>query len=110
MSPPLLVTFLRNGISVDPPTVMILTLATLFIVRRNRVALAIVLLAGVSVHESCLYAIPLAYAVWARRPIDGQALRDLALVAVVPALAYLYLRSSIVAVGERTSRGTTGRS
>ena len=108
VSPPLLVTFLRNGISVDPATVMILTLAALFIVRRNRLALAVVLLAGVSVHESCLYAIPLAYAVWARRPVDGQALRDLALVAVVPALVYLYLRSSIVAVGEQYQPGYNG--
>ena len=108
VSPPLLVTFLRNGISVDPATVMILTLATLFIVRRNRAALAITLLAGVTVHESCLYAIPLAYAVWARRPIDPLALRDVALVAVVPALIYLYLRSSIVAVGEQYQPGYNG--
>ena len=108
VSPPLLVTLLRNGMSADPTTVMILMLATLFIVRRNRVALAVTLLAGVTVHESCLFAIPLAYAVWARRLIDIEALRDLALVAAVPALVYLYLRSSIVAVGEQYQPGYHG--
>ncbi|HET9102090.1 MAG TPA: hypothetical protein VFN55_01950 [Solirubrobacteraceae bacterium] len=108
ISPPLLVTFLRNGISVDPATLMILMLATLFIVRRNRIALAVVLMAGVTVHESCLYAMPLAYAVWARRPVDPRALRDVALVAAVPALAYIYLRSSIVAVGEQYQPGYQG--
>ena len=108
VSPPLLVTFLRNGISVDPVTIMIITLGALFIVRRRRVALAVTLLAGATVHESCLYLIPLTYAVWARRPFDGPALRDVALVALVPALLYLYLRGSIQAVGEQYQPGYYG--
>jgi len=108
VSPPLLVTFLRNGISVDPVTIMIITLGALFIVRRRRVALALTLLAGVTVHESCLYVIPLAYAVWARRPFDAPALRDVALVATVPVLLYLRLRGSIQAVGEQYQPGYYG--
>lgn len=108
VSPPLLVTYLRNGISVDPVTIMIITLASLFIVRRQRVPLGITLLAGVTVHESCLYVIPLAYAVWAQRLVDRRALRDLAVVATAPALLYVSLRSSIQAVGEGYQPGYYG--
>lgn len=98
VSPPLLVVLLRNGRSVDPATILVVTLGCLFIVRRQRLALAVTLLAGTTVHESCMFLIPLAYAVWAERLIDARALRDLALVAVLPAVVYVYLRSSIVAL------------
>jgi hypothetical protein len=108
ISPPLLVTFLRNGISVDPASVMVITLGTLFIVRRQRLALAVTLLAGITVHESCVFLIPLAYAVWAQRFADPRALRDLALVAILPAALYLYLRATIVAVGENYQPGYYG--
>ena len=63
---------------------------------------------AVTIHESCLFLIPLAYAVWARRPVDREALRDLALVATVPVLLYVYLRTSIVAVGEQYQPGYNG--
>jgi hypothetical protein len=108
ISPPLLVTFLRNGISVDPASVMVITLGTLFILRRHLVALGLTLLIGTTIHEPCLFLIPFAYAVWAERLIDPRALRDLALVAVLPALLYVYLRATIIAVGEGDQPGYYG--
>jgi hypothetical protein len=108
LSPPLLVVLLRNGREVDAAAILVLILGSLFIVRRQRVALALTLLVAATIHESCLFLIPLAYAVWARRLVDTDALRDLALVATVPVLLYLYLRSSIVAVGERYQPGYNG--
>ncbi|MGH3265938.1 MAG: hypothetical protein ACRDNS_28550 [Trebonia sp.] len=108
ISPPLLVVFLRNGIEVDPAAIMIITLGSLFIVRRQLPALAITLLAAITVHEACLFLIPLAYAYWADRLIDRRALRDLALVATLPVILYIYLRSSIVAVGESYQPGYNG--
>jgi hypothetical protein len=108
LSPPLLAVLLRNGRNVDAAASLLIALGCLFIVRRRRLALALTLLAGTAVHESCLFLIPLAYAVWAQRPIDTRALRDLALTAAVPALVYVYLRSSIVAVGQAYQPGYTG--
>jgi hypothetical protein len=94
ISPPLLVVLLRNGIEVDSAAIMVITLGCLFIVRRQLVALAITLLVGTTIHEACLFLIPLAYAVWAEHLIDRRALRDLALVAICPVLVYIYLRSA----------------
>lgn len=108
ISPPLLVVFLRNGIEVDSAAIMVITLGCLFIVRRQLVALAITLLVGTTIHEACLFLIPLAYAVWAEHPLDARALRDLALVASGPVLVYIYLRSSIIAVGEQYQPGYYG--
>jgi hypothetical protein len=108
LSPPLLAVFLRNGIEVDAGAIMVIALACLFIVRRQLVALAITLLLGTTIHEACLFTIPLAYAVWAEHLVDGRALRDLALVASLPVLFYVYLRSSISAVGEVYQPGYNG--
>jgi hypothetical protein len=108
ISPPLLVVLLRNGREVDIAAILVITLGCLFIVRRRRVALALTLLVATTIHESCLFLIPLAYAVWARRPIDREALRDLVLVAGIPVVLYVYLRSSIVAVGEQYQPGYGG--
>jgi hypothetical protein len=108
VSPPLLVVFLRNGREVDAAASLVLMLGAYFIVRRRRLALAVTLLAGATIHEACLFLIPLAYAVWAERPLDLGAARDLVLVAAVPIIAYVYLRASIVAVGERYQPGYEG--
>jgi hypothetical protein len=108
ISPPLLVVLLRNGREVDAAAILVITLGSLFIVRRQRVALAVMLLIATTVHESCLFLIPFAYAVWATRPLDWDALRDVALVAAVPVILYVYLRSSIVAVGEQYQPGYGG--
>lgn len=108
VSPPLLVVFLRNGIEVDAAAIMVITLGCLFIVRHQRLALAITLLIATTIHESCLFLIPLTYAVWAERLIDTDALRDVALVAAAPVILYIYLRSSITAVGEAYQPGYNG--
>jgi hypothetical protein len=108
VSPPLLVVFLRNGREVDAAAILVLMLGTYFIVRRHLVALAVTLLVGATIHEACLFLIPLAYTVWAQRPLDRVAARDLARVAALPIIGYLYLRASIVAVGERYQPGYEG--
>jgi hypothetical protein len=108
ISPPILVVLLRNGREVDVAAILVITLGCLFIVRRQRVALALTLLVAITIHESCLFLIPLAYALWAERPFDTRALKDLALVATIPVILYVYLRSSIVAVGEQYQPGYGG--
>jgi hypothetical protein len=108
VSPPLLVVFLRNGRELDAAAILVLILGCLFIVRRRRLALALTLLVGATIHESCLFLIPLAYAVWARRPLDLDALRDVAMVATAPVALYVYLRVSILAMGQRYQPGYTG--
>jgi hypothetical protein len=108
VSPSLLVVFLRNGREVDAAAILVITLGTLFIVRRQKLALAMTLLVGTTIHESCLFLVPFAYAIWAERLIDPRALREVAVVAAVPVAVYLYLRASIVAIGERYQPGYAG--
>jgi hypothetical protein len=88
--------------------IAMITLGTLFIVRRKKLALTATLLIGTTIHESCLFLIPFAYAVWAERPLDLRALRDVAVVAAAPIAVYAYLRISIVAVGQAYQPGYTG--
>jgi hypothetical protein len=109
LSPTLLVLFLRNGRGVDAVAIFVITLGCLFIVRRQKVALAMTLLVGTTVQESCMFLVPLTYAVWAERPVDLKALRDVAAVAAVPVAVYLYLRASIVAVGQGYPPSIHGR-
>ena len=108
LSPNFLVVLVRHGRDVDPASVLVLILGCLFIVRRQRVALAITILLGVTVRESSLFLIPLAYAVWAERLFDGEALRDTLLIGALPAVAYVVLRTSIVALGSRLQPGYSG--
>ena len=108
LSPTLLVVLLRHGRSIDPASILVMVLGCLLIVRRRRLALGLTLLVGVAVRESSLFLIPLAYAVWARRPVDREALRDVALVSCLPLVAYLILRTSIDAVGRQYIPGYTG--
>ena len=100
VSPILLLASLRNGRSVDPASILVLTLGCLFIVRRSKLALCITMLLGVTIHESTLFLGPLAYAVWAERLFDRRAVIDAASVCALPVIAYVALRSSVTAVGE----------
>lgn len=100
LSPPALVVLLRNGRNVDPESLLILTLGTLFILRRQRLALAITMFIGAAVRESSMFLVPFAYAVWAERPVDREALRDTAYVSAAPLLLYLFMRTSIDARGK----------
>ncbi len=108
VSPTLLVALLRHGRSVDPATILVMILGCLFIVRRQKVALAVTLLIGVAVKETSLFLIPFAYAVWAQRPVDRDALRDVALVSVAPIAGYIAVRMSISAIGSQYTPEFTG--
>ncbi len=108
LSPTLLVVLLRHGRSVDAAAVLIITLGSLFIVRRQRLALGVTLLIGATVHESCLFLIPLAYSVWATRLFDLEALLDVALVAVAPLALYAVIRTSVDAVARQYIPGYSG--
>jgi len=108
LSPTLLVVLPRYGRSIDPASILVLVLGCLFIVRRQRIALGVTILIGVTIRESSLFLIPLAYAVWAQRPFDRDALRDTALVGILPVVAYLVLRTSIDALGRQYEPGYSG--
>jgi hypothetical protein len=99
VSPTLLVALLRHGRSIDPASALVMTLGCLFIVRRQRLALAATLLIGVTVKETSLFLIPLAYAVWAERILDRRAMLDVVLAAIVPIAGYAVLRLAIPATG-----------
>ncbi len=108
LSPPLLVVLIRHGRSIDPASILVMTLGTLFIVRRQKLALLITVLIGTTVRESSLFLIPFAYAVWARSPYDPEALRDTVLLAVAPLIAYVVIRTSISTVGRFYIPGYNG--
>jgi hypothetical protein len=108
LSPTLLVVVVRNGRSIDPASVLVMLLGALFIVRRQRVALALTLVVGVAVRESTLFLVPFAYAVWADRLFDREALRDVVVTCAVPVVVYLVLRTSIDAVGRQYIPGYSG--
>lgn len=107
-SPTLLVVLPRHGRSVDPASILVIVLGCLFIVRRQLVPVAITMLVGTAVRESSLFLIPLAYAVWAERPLDRRALRDTVVCAVLPVAAYVVLRTSIDALGRQYEPGYSG--
>jgi hypothetical protein len=108
VSPTLLVALLRNGRNIDPATILVMILGCLFIVRRQRLALALTLVIGVAVKETSLFLIPLAYAIWAERPLDLDALRDVALVSVAPIAGYVALRAFVPAIGNQYVPGSAG--
>jgi len=108
LAPNLVVVLVRNGRSVDAAVVLVMTLGTLFIVRRQRLALAVTLALGAGLHESCLFLIPFAYAVWAQRWIDWAAALDTTRVAAVGVVIYVVLRTRIDAVGLQYIPGYSG--
>lgn len=108
LSPNLLAALPRHGRDIDPASVLVMMLGTLFIVRRQRIALGVTLLLGVTVRESTLFLIPFAYAVWAERPFDWKALRDTLLTAVLPVIAYAVIRTQVDALGRQFEPGYSG--
>jgi hypothetical protein len=108
LSPTLLVVMPRHGQSIDPESTLVMALGCLFIARRRLGALAVTVLIGVAVKETSFFLIPLAYAVWAKQPLDRGALRDAVLVAAAPIAAYVALRASVSAVGSQYVSGYTG--
>ena len=108
LSPVLLVALPRHGRDIDPVSVMVMILGTLFIVRRQRVALGLTMLLGVTVRESTVFLIPFAYAVWAERLFDREAFRDTILTALLPVIAYVVIRTQVDAVGRQFEPGYSG--
>ncbi len=108
ISPNLLVVLLRHGRGIDPAVTLVMILGCLFIVRRQRLALAVTILLGVAAKETSLFLVPFAYAVWARTPIDRAALRDTVAVGVGGVAAYIALRVLLTAVGSQYLPGYAG--
>ncbi len=108
ISPNLLIVVIRHGRSIDPATTLVMVLGTLFIVRRQRVALAVTILIGVAVKETSLFLIPFAYAVWASRPLDPRAARDVAIVGIAPVAGYIAVRLGVQAIGSQYTPGYGG--
>ncbi|HEX2087332.1 MAG TPA: hypothetical protein VHF89_16735 [Solirubrobacteraceae bacterium] len=108
VSPPLLVASLRQGRNPDPLTVLVMVAGALFIVERRPVPLGITMLVGAFNRESALFLAPLAYAVWAERPLDARALRTVALAAAPAVAAFVTLRLAIPTVGREQVPGYGG--
>ncbi len=93
--PQLFVVSLRQGRNVDPETVLVMMAGGLAIADRRPLALGLVIALGATIRESALFLIPFAYAYWATRPVDGEALKRVA-VAGLPGLAvYVAIRTGI---------------
>lgn len=99
LSPPLLTAALRLGRNPDPMTLLVMTAGTLFIVQRRAVPLALTMFAGAFNRESSLFLAPLAYALWAVRPVDRGALRRTIAVTAPALIAFVTLRLAIPTVG-----------
>jgi hypothetical protein len=105
LSPPLLVASLRQGYNPDPVTVLVMLAGTLFVVERRPVALAVTMLVGACNRESALFLAPLAYAVWAQRPLDRAALGRVVAVAAPAVALFCALRFAIPTVGKEQVPG-----
>jgi hypothetical protein len=108
VSPPFLIVVLRHGRNTDIATVFFMMAATYFAVRRERLSLALTLALGVAVREAVLFVIPLAYALWALRPLDRRAARDTLAVALPAVAVYAAIRLGIGTVGEAQVPGYAG--
>jgi hypothetical protein len=108
VSPPFLIVVIRDGRNTDIATVFLLMAATYFAVRREYWQLALVLLLGAAVREAVLFAIPLAYALWAATALDRRAAGRTALVAAPALAAYAAIRLGISTVGKAQVPGYAG--
>ncbi len=108
VSPPFLIVLLRHGRNPDIATVFFMMAATYFAVRRQRWQLAVTLLLGAVVREAVLFVAPLAYALWAVRPLDRRAALDALAVAAPAVAAYAAIRLGVSTVGETQVPGYGG--
>ena len=108
LSPPLLVASVRQGYNPDPVTVLVMVAGALFIVERRPVALGATMLVGALNRESALFLAPLAYAVWAQRPLDRAALGRVLALAAPAVAAFCALRLTIPTVGKEQVPGYGG--
>jgi hypothetical protein len=108
VSPPFLIVMLRHGRNPDIATVLFMMAASYFAVRRERWRLAATLALGVVVREAVLFVIPLAYALWAVRPLDRRAALDSLAVAAPAVAIYAAIRLGVRTVGETQVPGYAG--
>jgi hypothetical protein len=108
VSPPFLIVVIRDGRNTDIATVFLMMAATYFVVRRRCWPLALTLLLGAAVREAVLFVIPLAYAIWAQRPLDRRAAVRTALAGAPALAAYAAIRLGIHTVGEARVPGYGG--
>jgi hypothetical protein len=95
MCPQLFVVSLRQGRNVDPETVLVMLAGGLAIADRRPLALGLVIALGATIRESALFLIPFAYAYWAARPIDTEALKRTAAAALPGLMIYAAIRTGI---------------
>jgi hypothetical protein len=101
LCPQLFVVSLRQGRNVDPETVLVMLAGGLAIADRRPLALGITIMVGATIRESALFLIPFAYAYWAARPLDSEALKRTA-AAGLPGLAlYVAIRTGIPTTSNR---------
>ncbi len=98
VSPVLFVVSLRQGRNVDPESIAIVLAGTLAIVSRRPATLGIIAFLGVFIRETALFLLPLAYAVWAERPWDRQALKTTLMVSVPAVVTYAAMRLAVPAL------------
>lgn len=108
LSPPLLLVSLRQGRNVDAATVAVMIAAVLFMIDERPRALAVTLAIGALTRESAMFLIPLAYAVWAERLVDLDALKRVAIVSAPAVAIYVALRLAIPTVGRELVVGYGG--
>jgi hypothetical protein len=105
LSPSMLLVSLRQGRNPDAVAVLATFAGVLCVVDRRPRALALMLVLGAVVRETTLLLIPFAYAMWARRPLDRDVLRRVALVAGPALAAYAATRWLVPTVGRERVLG-----
>ncbi len=108
VSPPFLVVALRQGRNPDIATVFFMMAATYFAVRRLYWQLAVTLLVGVLFREAVLFIVPLAYAIWAARPLERAAALRTLLVAAPAVAGYIAIRLGIHTIDKEQVPGYSG--
>jgi hypothetical protein len=108
VSPPFLVVALRDGRNTDIATVAFMMAGTYFAVTRKRWSLALTLLFGVAFREAVLFVAPLAYALWAVRPMDRSAAWQTTKCAAPACALYVAIRVGINTVGAAQVPGYAG--
>jgi hypothetical protein len=105
VSPPLLLTALRQGRNVDPESVLVMFAGCYCIAARRVIGLACVLALGCLTRESALFLVAFAYAFWADDAFDRRAAGRVAAISM-PALAmYAAVRWTVPTVGRTAVPG-----
>jgi hypothetical protein len=105
LCPTLFVVSLRQGANVDPESVFVMLAGAIAIVDRRPLAFGLIVLVGAFVREAALFLVPFAYAVWAERPWDPRAARQVLLASAPAIAAYAALRIAIPTVAREQVLG-----